>query len=123
MSVAEVIMERLSFSLSIRDFDRLQAAAGRDANLADDLVRAGLLSRRGDRLSFGQAKSLVDTCSTDNLIDGACIRLRFDRLIRRATADDRSGSVTLWTRHGDSLRRSVTNALHLETNHDVGCSP
>lgn len=65
-------------------------------------------------VALEQAKSLVDTYSTDNLIDGPCIRLRFDRLIRRATADDPSGPVTLWTRHGDSLRRSVTNVLHLE---------
>lgn len=51
--VAGLLADRLSFSLSIRDFDRLQAAAGQDPTRIEALIGAGLLSRRGDRLSFG----------------------------------------------------------------------
>lgn len=50
--IAGRLAEQLSFALSIRDFDRLQADAAAAPEVVEALLEAGLLARRGDRLSF-----------------------------------------------------------------------
>ncbi len=71
--VAGHLAERLSFSLSVRDFDRLQTADAHSQDVLAALLEAGFLERRGDRLSFGhelflqafQAEALVRRASGD----------------------------------------------------------
>lgn len=50
--VAGRLADRLTFSLSVRDFDRLQEEAGAQRDVGEALTRAGLLVQRGDRVSF-----------------------------------------------------------------------
>jgi hypothetical protein len=52
-SIAGLLSDRISFSLSVRDLDRLADAGGFQAGVIDQLEAAGLLVRRGDRASFG----------------------------------------------------------------------
>lgn len=46
------LVDRLSFSLSIRDFDRLAAAEHIHGNVLGRIVATGLVSKRSDRVSF-----------------------------------------------------------------------
>lgn len=50
--IAGRFSERIAFSLSNRDFDRLMDELHASSLLADRLRKAGLLRRRGDRISF-----------------------------------------------------------------------
>lgn len=51
-AVAGQLMDRMSFSLSIRDFDRLAAAEHIHGNVLSRIVATGLVARRSDRISF-----------------------------------------------------------------------
>lgn len=50
--VAGQLIDRMSFSLSIRDFDRLAAAERIHGDVLGRIVAAGLVVRRSDRVSF-----------------------------------------------------------------------
>ena len=50
--VADWLSKRVAFSLSIRDFDRLMDDNGVSTELRELLAGKGLLTRRGDRVSF-----------------------------------------------------------------------
>ncbi|MBB3759558.1 NERD domain-containing protein [Xanthomonas arboricola] len=51
-AVAGQLIDRMSFSLSIRDFDRLAAAERIHGDVLGRIVAAGLVVRRSDRVSF-----------------------------------------------------------------------
>lgn len=51
-AVAGQLIDRMSFSLSIRDFDRLAAAERIHGDVLGRIVAAGLVIRRSDRISF-----------------------------------------------------------------------
>lgn len=78
---AAQLAERLTFSLSIRDFDRAQAEAGAVPEVLDALLETGLLARRGDRLSFGhelylqafQAEAVVRGANGDAAVIAASV--------------------------------------------------
>lgn len=81
-AIASELTRRRSFSLSIRDFDRLDPQVLPDPAILQDLLRAGLLDQRGDRLSFGhelilhafQAEALVRECQGDAEALSAALR-------------------------------------------------
>jgi hypothetical protein len=50
--LAKTLSDRLSFSLAVREIDRVAEALGFDPALLDALERAGLIVRRGARVSF-----------------------------------------------------------------------
>jgi hypothetical protein len=52
-ALANILAERASFSLSIREFDRLGDSVGLSRGARDTLFRSRLLYLRGDRVSFG----------------------------------------------------------------------
>ncbi len=78
-TIADWLADRISFSVSVRDLDRIQASEGIDDGAVARLEHGGFLSRRGDRVAFAHesfldgfvAEAAVRACggSVDRLID------------------------------------------------------
>lgn len=71
--VAGWLSERVAFSLSVRDLDRLMGQDGVPHSTATRLRTAGLLAQRGDRISFAH-EMFFDAFAAENVIRGAAGR-------------------------------------------------
>jgi len=71
--VGRYFVENISFSMSVREFDRLLEARGWSSSITRQLITAHFLHERGDRISFGHelylnafsAEAVIRTCGDD----------------------------------------------------------
>lgn len=71
--IGKYLSENLCFSMSIRDFDRLSDVFSWQTPILKQLLEANVLSRRGDRISFGHelylnafsAEAVIRACNND----------------------------------------------------------
>ncbi|OSQ39121.1 hypothetical protein THS27_21715 [Thalassospira sp. MCCC 1A01428] len=68
--IAKTLSDRLSFSLTSREVDRITEACGFNSVLLDALERAGLVVRRGGRVSFGH-EMYLDVFAAEAIIRDA----------------------------------------------------
>ena len=84
------LADRVAFSLSVRDLDRIQVREGIENDAVASLEQRGFLSRRGDRVSFTHesfldgfvAEAVVRACgaSVDGLLDAIRSPANVDRV-------------------------------------------